>query len=430
MYMTDDLALSATDALARLRDGSLKSEKLTEACLARIAAREPIVHAWSHIDREQAIAAARSLYEVPMAERGPLHGLPIGIKDVILTQDMPTQYGSKLCRGFAPAIDAAAVAILRAAGALILGKTETVEFAAVGAKPPTCNPVNPAHTPGGSSSGSAAAVADGHVPLALGTQTGGSIIRPASYCGAWAIKPTWGLVDRDGAKMFAASLDTIGWFGRSAADLMLLLETFDPDFAAPAPIALPGMRIALCRTPMWDKAEAPTRDAFAQASARLTAAGAIVSDLVLPPLFDDLARLHEAMMFGEGRSAFLSAYRTYGATLDPVFRDMVDKGPDRAVLIEAYDAAAAARIAFDAIAADYDAVIVPSTAGSAPIGLANGGPFVFNGVWTMLHSPCVNVPGFTDAAGMPVGLTVVGARFADARVVAAAGVIGQAFSVI
>lgn len=427
--MTDDPArLSATDALARLRHGSLTSERLTEACLARITAREPIVHAWSHIDRDHALATARALDAVPAAERGPLHGLPIGIKDVLLTRDMPTQYGSKLCQGFAPAIDAAAVATLRAAGALILGKTETVEFAAVGAKPSTCNPVNPAHTPGGSSSGSAAAVADHHVPLALGTQTGGSIMRPASYCGAWAIKPTWGLVDRDGAKMFAASLDTIGWFGRSAADLMLLLETFDPDFAAPAPIALPGMRIAFCRTPMWDKAEAPTRHAFAEAWARLTAAGAIVSDLVLPPPFDDLARLHEAMMFGEGRATFLSAYRTFGDALDPVFRDMVDKGPGRALLLEAYDAAAAARVAFDAIAGDYDAVIVPSTAGSAPLGLANGGPFVFNGVWTMLHGPCVNVPGLVDATGMPVGLTVIGPRFADARVVAAAGAIGEAFS--
>lgn len=417
--------LSATEALAELSSGGLTVERLAQACLDHIADREPLVRAWIHVDPTRLIEEARRLDALPLSERGPLHGVPVGIKDVLLTRDMPTGYGSMLYDAFAPTVDAAAVAVLRAAGALLVGKTETVEFAAIGRKPPTRNPANPAHTPGGSSSGSAAAVADFHVPLALGTQTGGSIIRPASFCGTWALKPSWGLVDRDGSKSFAPSLDTIGWFGRTADDLALLLGIFDP---APAPRSVPevgGLRIALCRTPMWDEAETPMVAAFETAGDRLRAAGATVAELELPQPFDQLARLHKIVMLGEGRATFLADYRRHGPALADVFRDMVDHGPSRAELIEAYDVAVPCRAEFDRIAAPYDAVLAPSAVGTAPEGLSDSGALTFNGMWTLLHTPCVNVPAFIAANGLPVGLTVTGPRFSDWRVVAAAAAIGM-----
>ena len=417
---------TAVALCAQLRNGLLDVETVARACLDRIAARDPLVHAWAEIDPERVLGEAQRLDAIPPDRRGPLHGVPMGIKDVLLTRDMPTRYGSALYRDFAPTIDAASVAVLRAAGALLLGKTHTVEFAAIGAKPPTRNPCNLEHTPGGSSSGSAAAVADGHVPLALGTQTGGSIIRPASFCGTWALKPTWGLVDRDGAKMFANSLDTIGWFGRSPEDLALLLDVFDPAPGEVLPCTGTPLRVALCQTPMWRAAQPETHHAFATVEAALRAAGAHVTKLVLP--FDTLATDHETIMFGEGQRAFLAADREHGSALNPVFRAMVARAPHPEQLLGAYDRAARARTAFDDIAGAFDVVVAPSTPGAAPHGLANGGSYAFNGMWTLLHTPCVNIPGFVGSGGLPVGLTVTGRRFADSRVVAIAGRIAEALA--
>ncbi len=423
--MPDDPSrISASAALRRLKSGELTVERLARACLARIETRDPEVRAWTHLDSAWVLAQARELDRC--GPGGPLHGLPVGMKDVIYTKDMPTQHNSPLYYGDHPRLDAACVALLRQAGALIFGKTDTVEFAATGRRALTRNPHDLARTPGGSSSGSAAAVADFHVPLALGTQTGGSTLRPASYCGVFGFKPTWNLVSNEGCKTYAQSLDTLGWFARTAEDLSLLHSVFDPDYEADAPpLRLAGARIALCRTPMWDKALPETRRALDTAAERLRGAGARVQPLELPPSFAELPRLQLLVMRAEGRSAFLPDYRTFGARLHPSLREQVENvdGYTRAELRAAYDTAALHRITFDRIAGDYDAVLAPSTPGEAPLGLAETGPLVFNGLWTLLHVPCVNVPGLSSPAGLPIGVTVTGPRFSDSAVLAAAAAL-------
>ena len=422
--MTDPSRVTAEMLSDCLERGVTTTRDLALACLARIEEQDGAVRAWSHIDPALVLSQVAELEKQP--RRSPLHGIPIGIKDVILTKDMPTQYNSELYDGSFPKVDAACVSILRAAGAVILGKTDTVEFASIGRKALTRNPYDLARTPGGSSSGSAAAVADFHVPLALGTQTGGSMIRPASYCGVFAMKPTWGLVSAEGAKSFAPTLDTIGWFTRSAADLRLLFDLFDPDGPAEdAPLSLAGARIAICRSPFWGQAEDATREAMAVAEAALRAAGAVVSDLELPEKFDGLAAAQLVVMEGEGRRSFLSEYRMHEDRLHANLRAYVlnPKGVGLDDLKDAYDLAARCRVAFDRIAGDYDAVLTPSTVGAAPLGLAETGAMTFNAMWTLLHVPCVNWPVFRTAEGLPVGLTLTGPRFADRQVLAAAAAV-------
>ncbi len=418
--MSDPSRLTAARAREALASGRLTAEALARDCLARIETRDPQVRAWSHVDPALVLAQAR---ECDRAGRpGKLHGLPVGIKDIILTRDMPTQYNSPLYRGFAPAMDAACVTLLRAAGGVILGKTDTVEFAATGRKALTCNPHDLARTPGGSSSGSAAAVADFHVPLALATQTGGSTIRPASFCGIHAMKPSWNIVSLEGVRRYAVSLDTLGWYGRSSADLALLLDVFDAEPAHQAPVALRGARIALCRTPFWDRAGPDTQAAMQQAEARLASAGAILGALELPPEFADLYRLQMLLMRTEGRGSFLAEYRTDHDRLHPEFRAQVENTDrtTRAELARAYDQAAACRASFDALAARFDAVLTPSTIGPAPLGLANTGDHLFNASWTLLHVPCINLPYFQGEDGLPLGLTLTGPRFSDRRLLAVA----------
>ncbi|WP_394760436.1 amidase [Phenylobacterium sp.] len=418
--------LTATQALARLDRGDLSAEALSQACLDRASSREPQVKAWSHLDPDLVRAQARAVDAE--GRTGPLSGVPIGIKDVILTRDMPTQHNSPLYLGSHPQIDAACVSLLRTAGAVIFGKTDTVEFAATGRKALTRNPHDLLRTPGGSSSGSAAAVADGHVPLALGTQTGGSIIRPASYCGVYGFKPTWGLVSREGVKPFAPSLDTVGWFARSAEDIALLFDVFDPH---PPPRLAPtfdmaGARIGLCRSPAWTQAEASVQAMIAGVTERLAAAGAFVEDLNLPPLFDDLLQTHLVVMRMEARAAFLAEYRRHGDDLHPELRGYVRAcdGLTADDLRAAYDAAAAARVVFDDLAETYDAILTPSAVGVAPLGLEQTGSFAFNGLWTLLHVPALNVPAGSDANGLPLGITLTGPRFSDRRILAAAAVLG------
>src|ERR1700676_4702177 len=231
--MIDDLSrLTAATISAKLLDGEITGEQLARACLARIAARQADVRAWSYVDPDVVIRQARELDKLP--SRGTLHGIPFGIKDIYNTADMPTQHNSPIYTGHRPNIDAATVGTLRAAGALILGKTDTMEFASTGRLAATRNPHNLERTPGGSSSGSAAAVADFHVPLAFGTQTGGSLIRPASYCGVYDLKPTWNAVSAEGITLISTTLDTAGWYGRSVADLALVADAFALEDMRPA----------------------------------------------------------------------------------------------------------------------------------------------------------------------------------------------------
>lgn len=427
-------ALTAAGALAQMRAGTLRAEELVAACLHRIGERDGDVRAWVTLQPEAALAQARAADAQRAAglPLGPLHGLPVGVKDVIATADLPTQHNSPHHQGERPGVDAACVSLLRHAGAIVLGKTDTVEFAATGRRAATRNPHDLARTPGGSSSGSAAAVADGHVPLALATQTGGSTIRPASYCGVWALKPTWGLVSREGCKTYAPTLDTLGWMSRSAADLRLLLDVFDAEAAeavvAPEPPPDPSrLRIAVCPTPMWARAEPATQAAMVRAEQVLREVGAIVEPLELPPPFETLAALQLTVMRAEGQATLLNEYRLHGDALEPSLRDQVlnTDRTTRAQLCAAWDTAAACRPVFDALAAPYDAVLTPSTTGVAPRGLQNTGDLVFNGLWTLLHVPCVNVPGCTGDEGLPVGLTLTGPRFADRRVLAAAAALGR-----
>ncbi|HZU62869.1 MAG TPA: amidase [Novosphingobium sp.] len=388
-----------------------------DAALRRIAATDREIRAWTHLApaAARAAAAAQDRGEGPT---GPLAGIPIGIKDVIDVAAMPTSHNSPLGLA-APAIaDAPCVATLRAAGALILGKTDTTEFAAAGRNAATANPHDGARTPGGSSSGSAAAVAAGHVPLALATQTGGSTIRPASFCGIHALKPTWGQISREGAKLYAASLDTIGLYASSLAGLDLLAETYD---FAPPPPPRASLRIGLCRTPYWPRAEAETQAAMADAAARLAAAGAVVEEVALPAACDGLEEAFMAILFREGAAAFLNLARAEPALLHADFHQRVAaraRYPDEA-LRAAYDLTVTARIAVEAAMAGFDAFLAPSAPGVAPLGRGPGNP-IFNQMWTQLHLPVVHLPLYRAQGGLPLGLSLVAPRFADRALLAAA----------
>ncbi len=421
--------LTATELSAAIAAGQVGVEDAARACLGRVAARDPAVRAWAFVDPAAVLRRARELDKLP--RRGPLHGIPVGVKDVIDTADMPTQHNSPVFQGHQPALDAACVSTLRSAGAIILGKTDTTEFAAAGRRAATRHPQDGARSPGGSSAGSAAAVADSHVPLALGTQTAGSTMRPASFCGVFAMKPSWGAVSREGVKLYAASLDTVTWFARCAADLGLLCDAFAiHDDAPPRPVHLPAARFALCRTPMWPQAQPGTPEAMAFAADRLRAAGAAVSELDLPSPFASLPAMQATIMLAEGRAAFLDLVRRHGEAAHDDFHARVENrtGITRAALLEAYDGAARGRVAFDALAAEYDAVIVPSARGEATAYEEGPGDAVFNRMWTLLHGPSVNVPAILGPTGMPVGVTLLAPRFRDRQLLAAAAAVASCFA--
>lgn len=400
-------ALSASDAAARIRAGSLTSEALVRACLDRIAAREPVVHAWAWVDPEAALAAARACDA--QAPRGALHGVPVGLKDVIDTADMPTEFGSEAFAGHLAERDAACVAALRAAGAVIMGKLVTAEFATY--RPgPTANPLNPGHTPGGSSSGSAAAVADRHVPLALGTQTAGSVIRPASFCGIHGFKPTFGRYSNDGVLATAHRLDTLGSFARTVEDLLLLDAALGDvaDPPAPAPV------VGLYRSEAWEEASPAMQGALEETAARLRAAGYEVIDIAAAEPF---AKLAEAQALIHKREAWLclgEIRRTHAAKVSQLFRDFIDEG--ERIGAEAYAGACAVQDACKAEEAvlfgGADVLLTPGAPGIAPEGLSATGNPRFNRAWTALGTPCLGFPGGSDN-GLPLGLQFVGRSGSD-----------------
>jgi Asp-tRNA(Asn)/Glu-tRNA(Gln) amidotransferase A subunit family amidase len=428
----DDLSgLTAVEIAAAVAEGRLTPERVADACLAHIAARDAALKAWIFVDPAAVRAQARQLAGRPgqSAPQGSsaLHGVPIGIKDVIDTGDMPTCYNSPIFDGHHPALDAACVDMLRAAGGLIVGKTETTEFAAGGRYPRTRNPHDLTRTSGGSSAGSAAAVADGHVPLALGTQTGGSTMRPASYCGVFALKPTWGLVSREGIRIFSVSLDTISWFARNVPDLELLADVFGIGEAGGVSPSIAGLRIAFCRSPQWPAVEAPMREAFTTGREALLRAGAAVTDLELPPEFAALPNAHDTIARREGGAAFRSLYVTHKQELHEDFRGQVENrdGFTDTDLRDAYNLAARCRETFDALASEFDGILTPSAAGEAPSG-PHPGHHVMNQIWSLLHVPCINLPKWRSAAGLPLGLTLVGPRFSDRRLLRVAKTLDAA----
>ena len=326
--------LGAAEAAQRIREGLLTSEELVQACLERIRQVEPTVQAWTFLDEQHALEQARSRDERKRSGQpiGPLHGVPVGVKDIIDTADMPTENGTVLHKGRAPRADAAVVASLRAAGAVILGKTVTTECAYF-SPGKTRNPHNPEHTPGGSSSGSAAAVAASMVPLALGSQTAGSVIRPASFCGVYGFKPTHGLIPRTGVLQLSRTLDTIGAFARSIDDLALLLEQItgyddgDPDTRPRAMVPFQNLSreeppipplLAFIKTPHWDRADADMRDAYGEL---VEALGERVEEVELFPSASDAWTWHKTIMEAEmtanleglwqaGRERFLNNFKT------------------------------------------------------------------------------------------------------------------------
>lgn len=409
----DVTQLSATAALAQIAQGRLTSRTLVDALLARISARDPQVRAWlalSATAREQ----AEECDAVPAARRGKLHGLPIGVKDVFDTFDLPTTHNSPLYEGFRPAADAAAVDLLRSEGAIILGKTDTTEFAAAGRDAATANPHDLSRTPGGSSAGSAAAVADFHVPLALATQTGGSTIRPASFCGIVGFKPSFGRVSREGVKIYAQSLDTVGWYGRSVDDVDLLASVFG--LAEPlrmSPLAT-QFRVGITPGPYADRLAPEGRLVLERTKMLIEKSGHAVEWIELPYLFRELDHHHRVILHREGQATFRSMARRHGSALHDDFHHRAENrdGTTLGDLAHAYDVMAFGRIAFDRFMQDFDVIIAPSAPGFAPYGRGPGDP-VFNASWTLLGVPCLNLPVAPDTVALPIGVTLVAARFAD-----------------
>jgi Asp-tRNA(Asn)/Glu-tRNA(Gln) amidotransferase A subunit family amidase len=429
---TDRDAILTLDAVAlrdRIAAGALRASELVEACIARIEAREPGVGAWAWFDPAFARQQAAHLDAWRACGRpiGPLHGLPVGIKDVIDTARIPTENGTTLDAGRKPAEDAFVVERLRASGAIVMGKTVTTELAFLHPGQ-TRNPHDPSRTPGGSSSGSAAAVAAGMVPLAIGTQTGGSIIRPASYCGVTGFKPTFGAIPRRGVLTQSPSLDTLGVFARTPADAALLADALfghDPADPATAPTPFPRLLetararpplppvFAFVRLPGWDAADAQLRDAFAELTDEL---GEQVFEAPLPNAFDEAAAQRERINFAE----MARCYYRYGRDRDqlgPETRAAIEKG--EAILARDYLAALdwpkVLNGALDEILQRCDALLCPAATGPAPEGLGSTGSAIFNGVWTLCGLPAVTIPALTSLEGMPMGVQLVGRRGDDGR---------------
>lgn len=416
--MSEPFRLSAREAARRIAAGTLTAQALVESCLERIAERESETGAWAYIDPDQALAEARARDQ--SAPSGPLHGIPIGVKDIMDTADMPTSYGSRAYRGFRPRADAACVALARAAGAVILGKTVTTEFAAL-SPGKTRNPHNPAHTPGGSSSGSAAGVADLMMPLAFGTQTAGSVLRPASFCGVVGLKPSFGLVATAGTKALAPSLDTIGGFAREVADVAFFIAALSgrPELQPEAAATRP--RIGVYRPAPWAVAEPATVAALDAARDSLARAGAILADRAAFPAFDGLGPAQSAIMAYEMARNLAWERLNRGGEIMPKTAAMLAEG--LAVTATAYDAArrtaAAGRAALGEFFGDFDAMLVPAAPGEAPARATTGDP-VFNRPWTLLHVPAIALPCWRGAAGLPVGVQLVGRPGEDARLLAVA----------
>jgi Asp-tRNA(Asn)/Glu-tRNA(Gln) amidotransferase A subunit family amidase len=402
------LMLSALDLARRIEAGELTPRAVVELCAEAIAKHETEVGAFTVLDLD----AARRAAEAPGLVQKPLRGLPVGVKDIFDTVDFPTEHGSPIYAGHRPKADAALVALIRRAGGIVPGKTVTTEFASF--QPAgTRNPHNLAHTPGGSSSGSAAAVAAGMLPIAIGSQTGGSVIRPAAYCGTAGYKPSFRLFPTVGMKCFAWSLDTAGLFAASVADVAFAAAAITARDLRVDREPPPPPRIALVRTPQWAEASAEMQAAVEHAARIAEAAGARIKDVDLPPIFADAFAAHATVQDCEAARALAGEFDRYRERFGPMLREQLDQAA--AITPEAYDearrTARRARRTFAELMADFDVILTPSAPGAAPHGLASTGKATFNRLWTLLGPPCVNVAGIADSAGLPLGVQVVG-RFA------------------
>jgi amidase len=413
--------LSACEIVRSVREGAFTAEAVTRACLDRIAARDDAVKAWAFLDPELALRQARDRDRAKV--KGPLHGVPVGVKDIFDTHDMPTDMGSPIYRDNRTATDASCVALVRAAGAVILGKTITCEFA--GLTPNiTRNPHDPARTPGGSSSGSAAAVADRMVHVAFGTQTGGSVLRPASFCGVVGYKPTYNIISRGGMKFAAESRDTIGLFARTVDDVDLVASVLTGRETAKFRDTLP--RIALCRTHLWDRAEPAGKDAVEDAAKRLNVTG----EATLPPEFAALAEARTVINPFERARALAHEWNTNAALISPGLTAQIEKG--LAIPHARYTASLQrmkeCRDLIPALFADADILLVPCVTGEAPKGLDATGEPTFQEFWTALHVPTITLPTHRGPNGLPIGIQLVARHYEDEALLAFAKTILERLS--
>jgi len=423
-------ALSLTQAAADIREGRITSAELVSSCLERVGEVDSKVQAWAFLDGDHAMqqAEAADLHRKQGRAPGPLHGVPIGIKDIFDTGDMPTELGSPLWAGRTPRRDAAVVARLRAAGAVIMGKTVTTEYAYF--QPgKTTNPHDAGRTPGGSSSGSAAAVAAHMVPAAVGSQTNGSVIRPAAFCGVVGFKPTHGLIARTGALLLSRTLDHVGVFARSVEDVALVAETlvgFDDEDPDTRPIARPPLaavaasepplplRFAFVRSPAWEHAEPVTREAFAELVRTL---GEAVAEVELGASFARAVEMHRTIMEVEMAHNLHRDYEKGGDRFSAVLRKLIERGRGHAAVDYAAAVAGIPSLngALDPVFDEFDAILTPAAPGEAPHGLETTGNPIFCTIWTYLGTPAVTLPLLRSAAGMPLGVQLVGRRDGDAR---------------
>lgn len=410
--------LDATGLRNACDSGKLDAATIVDSCLARIAAREPEVRAWRHLEKRDARGRASALDRV--ARIRPLHGIPVGLKDMIDTASMPTGYGSPIYRNHQPKNDALVVRRLIAAGAIPLGKTVTTEFAYF-TPGPTHNPLRHGHTPGGSSSGSAAAVADFHVPMAFGTQTAGSVIRPAAYCGVVGYKGTYGWIDMAGIKPLSPSLDTLGVFCRSVADLDLARRALvaarpvaglgDPDRRPP--------RIAMCYTPYWSAADPATREMFGKLVAKLEAAGVEIAEFEGDEHWAGLNDAQLSIMTREATKALAAERAEHNGDLSERMRQMLDEG-DKVGIREETAAKALAtkcRHRLAQVWRDVDVIVAPAAPGPAPRGIEATGDPVFNRMWTLLGNPCIALPAGKSADGLPLAIQLIGPHNEDGNLV-------------
>lgn len=423
--------LHAIDAARGIREGLFSSEELVQSCLDHVRAVDEKVRAWAFLDPEHALQQARAADEWRLEGRavGALHGVPVGIKDIIDTHDMPTEDGTVLHAGRMPDRDATLVARLREAGAVIMGKTVTTELATY-APGKTRNPHAPDHTPGGSSSGSAAAVAAGMVPLAVGTQTNGSVIRPAAYCGVFGFKPTFGLISRHGVLRQSRWLDQIGVFARCVEDLALIAEPLigfdenDPDTRPVARLPLlatatqdPPLRpwLAFVKTPMWEQAEKETQEAFAELVEHI---GERVEEFEFPAQFRQAIEWHRTIMEADIAKSFAAEYERGADKLSASLRGQIERG--RRVPAVDYNRALDRIPALNGALNELfeqrcDVIVTPATTGTAPRGLDSTGDPVFCTLWTLCGMPTVTLPLMRGENGLPLGVQLVGRRGDDAR---------------
>jgi Asp-tRNA(Asn)/Glu-tRNA(Gln) amidotransferase A subunit family amidase len=423
--------LSAVDGARLIRDGVITSEQLVQACLARVAAVDKDVEAWAFLDPEHALGQARAADEVRMSGRaiGPLHGVPVGVKDIIETADMPTEHGSPLYAGHTPSRDAAVVAMVRGAGAIVMGKTVTTEFAYF-APGKSRNPHNPEHTPGGSSSGSAAAVAAEMAPLALGSQTNGSTIRPAAFCGVVGFKPTHGLISRHGVLALSRTLDHVGLFARTIDDIALLaaqLAAYDERDSDTRPRArapfvevaaeeppLPPM-FAFVKTPYWERVDNDTKEGFAELIETLDDR---VEEIELFPSAVEAWEWHRIIMEAEMAANLEREYEQGRDRLSKPLRALLERGREVRA-IDYQRAIAQTRPIHESFVElfeqRYDAILTPAAPGPAPQGLASTGDPSFCTLWSLCGMPCITLPLLQSTTGLPIGVQLVGPRHGDAR---------------